>query len=121
MSKFSRGPWTISRSKKGNYQHLSSYDWESFAKVVVRFKLSDRDDSMGLANLRLIQSAPELFNALQNLRSVCYEMSGTISLLDKDKLFLGRFYDTNLEGGYKTPENIFSKVDDVLKKIENDK
>jgi hypothetical protein len=72
MSKHTPAPWNMSR--RGNYSHQINGDkWDALATVSTRMFGDDVDDVEGMANARLIASAPELLEALKELYAVVKE------------------------------------------------
>lgn len=69
--KHTPGPWTIERKKKYR-AHISGFGWHGLAKVIVRMRDDEDDCEDGLANARLIASAPDLLEALEDLFGQTY-------------------------------------------------
>ena len=68
MVEYTKGPWELDESLRGNsYTAISGEDWIELATVVTRMKSSDEYSPEGLANARLIAAAPELLEALEEL------------------------------------------------------
>lgn len=59
--------WGVSE-KRGCYRYLSGGTWNNFASVVVQMNGEDELSEEGVANFNLIQSAPDLLEALQEVR-----------------------------------------------------
>lgn len=71
MSEHTPGPWVVEEDashfdgRSDGYKFLSGEEWHSFCRVVIRFEGSSSDYPEGLANLRLISSAPDMLEALR--------------------------------------------------------
>lgn len=65
--KFTKGKWEIKPSRKRYYARISGKGWSSFAKVVIRMNGFQDLNEEGLANAKLIASAPDLFEALNEI------------------------------------------------------
>ena len=85
MEKFTPGPWVLARGFKHKYVIPSEHsdrpvgghtdpqlDWENYAQEVCHVGLSERhrSDAELMANAQLIAAAPEMLEALVNVRSV---------------------------------------------------
>ena len=68
LDKHTPGPWRT-RLEDG-YAFVSGYDWYDFARVVVRMDGDNEAKSEGLANLKLIRSAPEMLATLRAIAEV---------------------------------------------------
>lgn len=69
MAEYTRGPWELDESLRGNsYTAISGEDWIELATVVTRMQSGTEDSPEGLANARLIAAAPELLEALELAR-----------------------------------------------------
>ena len=71
--------WVLGRIDK-SYQYINGKGWEDFARVVVKMKGASYTSSIGEANLKLIISAPELLEALQDLVKYCEENDNNAEL-----------------------------------------
>lgn len=66
-----QGPWVISRKSESSCKaRINAVGWGHLAKVVVRMEGSPSDSPEGIANARLIASAPELLDALKHIARV---------------------------------------------------
>ena len=66
MAEHTKGPWELGESRRGVcYQDVNSKDWSRLATVVTRLDGDPEDYPMGVANARLIASAPDMYDALQ--------------------------------------------------------
>jgi hypothetical protein len=65
MAEYTRGPWELDESLKGEgYTAINGEGWYELATVVTRMKQRDEDSPEGLANARLIAAAPDMLAAL---------------------------------------------------------
>lgn len=75
-------PWTTDRvawdddGPGADAIAVSGAKWGSFAKVVVRLFAEDYDHPTGVANARLIASAPDLLEALRPFSEVLADVGG---------------------------------------------
>lgn len=75
-TKFTKGPWVFEYPRKKRlYAKVSANDWSHFAKVVVRIEGIKEFSEEGLANVKLIASAPDLFNSCMEAKAM-YEAMG---------------------------------------------
>ena len=66
--KGTQGKWKLSISKRGRKAHINANDWEMHTKVYVQTQDIEGnyvDSEEGMANAQLIETAPELLEALQ--------------------------------------------------------
>lgn len=68
MSKHTPGPWILgNRTDGGCWRVLDAPLWDAFAKVVIKMTDDNGDSEQGLANARLIASAPDLLASLKEM------------------------------------------------------
>lgn len=66
--KHCNAPWRAKKSKCGYYTEISADGWVAFARVVTRIEDCAKESEQGLANARLIQAAPRMFELIANGR-----------------------------------------------------
>jgi hypothetical protein len=89
MSGHTPGPWRIEDVRRGGSAFISGpgtpetpggCEWQDFAQVVVRMEGDDKDSEEGIANAKLIASAPALADELATLATAASEMRCRCSL-----------------------------------------
>lgn len=64
----SEGPWGYRIGKKASHAKISCPHWNDFATVIIKMNGESSADEEGMANLKLIISAPEMYEENKKLR-----------------------------------------------------
>ncbi len=81
MTTFTEGPWKFKpKGMFADYGNINGVGWEALANVVIRMEGSDTDSIEGLANARLIEAAPTMYELL---KTVVQESDNTVGVLSE--------------------------------------
>jgi len=87
--KHSPAPWNMVRH--GKYEHaINSDEWDELATVATRMFGDDEDDVEGMANARLIASAPELLEALRCAIAILEDVEAGGILIERFKQIIAK-------------------------------
>lgn len=67
-TRFTPGPWKISRSSNSDFVKIDGEGWTQLGTVAVRMSYSPFDHPEGVANAQLMVSSPCMYEALEEAR-----------------------------------------------------